>query len=82
MHQQTNTHRKTAPTGPEPFVGIEAVADFLDVTPAALRKWRDRGEMPFPAYAIGRRIKFRLSEVEAYALARAHRNAPEARLLG
>lgn len=70
-----------AATAPEPYVGMEAVAAFLDLSLATLRKWRDRGDMPFPAYAIGRRIKFRLSEVEAWAMRQAHQNAPQARLM-
>ena len=65
----------------EPLVTVSEVAKFLAVTPGAIKKWRLRGELPFPAYAIGRAIRYRLSEVEAYVHSQAHRNAPEARAL-
>ncbi len=80
----TNPHE--APTAanenqPEPFVTTEEVARFLSLTPAAIKKWRHRGDLPFPAYSVGRAIRYRLSEVQAWVLSQAHRNAPEARAL-
>lgn len=69
------------PTTPEPLVDLPTVAEFLSVTPATLRKWRERGEMPFPVYAIGRALRFKLSEVDAYVQGQAHGNPAEARRL-
>lgn len=64
---------------PEPFVDINAASHFLGITVAAIRKWRERGQMPFPCYNIGRRLGFRLSELSAWAESRAFGNAVEAR---
>lgn len=69
------------PTTPEALVDLQAVAEFLSVTTATLRKWRERGEMPFPVYAIGRALRFKLSEVDAWVQSRAHANPAEARQL-
>ncbi|MGY6627235.1 MAG: helix-turn-helix transcriptional regulator [Oceanicaulis sp.] len=81
----TNTQEATASAAnenqPEPFVTTEEVASFLSLTPAAIKKWRHRGDLPFPAYSVGRAIRYRLSEVQAWVLSQAHRNAPEARAL-
>lgn len=55
------------PLQPEPFVDLEAVAAFLGLSVATLEKWRFRNEMPFPVYRLGRRLRFRLSEVTAWA---------------
>jgi|GEM_PF-3519422 excisionase family DNA binding protein len=71
----------TQTTTPEPLVDLRTVADFLCVTSATLRKWRERGEMPFPVYAIGRALRFKLSEVDAYVQAQSHGNPVEARRL-
>ena len=72
----------TKQTNPEPLVDLPTVADFLGVTIARLRKWRERGEMPFPVYAVGRALRFRLSEVDRWVTSRAHSNAAEARAMG
>lgn len=66
---------------PEPLVGIDEVADLLGVTVSRLRKWRERGEMPFPAFAVGRAVRYRLSSVEAWLETRQHWNTAEARSL-
>ena len=66
---------------PEPFIDIEAAARFLGITVAAIRKWREGGQMPFPCYNIGRRLGFRLSELNAWAESQAFGNAVEARTL-
>jgi excisionase family DNA binding protein len=60
---------------PEPFVDLEAVAAFLGLTKATLEKWRFRNELPFPVYRIGRRLRFRLSEVDAWARSQATQSA-------
>ena len=61
----------------EPYVGLQEVASFLGVSIASLRKWREKGEMPFRVYGIGRRLSFRLSEVDDWAQSRLHTNPAE-----
>lgn len=59
----------------EPFVDLEAVAAFLCLGKATLEKWRFRNEMPFPVYRVGRRLRFKLSEVDAWARSKASKAA-------
>mgnify|MGYP003639252390 CR=1 FL=1 len=66
---------------PEPYVSLREAAAFMGVSVSTLRKWRENGTMPFPAYAAGRRLVFRLSEVDTYLRSRAHRNPAELRAL-
>lgn len=65
---------------PEPYVSLNDAAEFLGLKPSTLRKWRERGEVPFPCYNIGRRIAFKLSEVDAWARSQAFQSGTEARL--
>lgn len=46
---------------------LPAVAAFLGLTKATLEKWRFRNELPFPVYRLGRRLRFKLSEVAEWA---------------
>lgn len=55
----------------EPLVTAKAVAAFLGLTPAALDRWRYRNETPFPVYKLGRSVRYRLSEVDAWVRSRA-----------
>jgi excisionase family DNA binding protein len=76
------TKQMTKQTNPEPLVDLTAVADFLGISGASIRKWRERGAMPFPVYAVGRALRFRLSEVDRWVASTAHSNAAEARAMG
>ncbi|MCR9128619.1 MAG: helix-turn-helix domain-containing protein [Alphaproteobacteria bacterium] len=74
----TTNHNQT--TQPEPYVSLNDAAEFLGLKPSTLRKWRERGEVPFPCYNIGRRIAFKLSEVDTWARSQAFKSGTEARL--
>lgn len=56
----------TTDTQPEPLVTAKTVAAFLGLTTAALDRWRYRNETPFPVYKVGRNVRYRLSEVDAW----------------
>ena len=45
---------------PEPYMGLEDVAEFLGVSPRSVWRWR------VPGHKLGSRTQFRLSEVAAY----------------
>ncbi len=65
-------------TRDEPFVGINEVAAILSVSPATIRKWREKDLMPFPTYYVGRALRFKLSEVRAAITSTRHLNSAEA----
>jgi hypothetical protein len=48
-------------------------ADELGLSPRTLEGWRRRGEGP-PYLKIGRRVKYRPEDIEAYKAARLHEN--------
>ncbi|MCP2671328.1 helix-turn-helix domain-containing protein [Maricaulaceae bacterium EIL42A08] len=86
MAETSNDNALPAPDGadspaPEPLVDMPTVANHIGLSVAALRKWRQQGIMPFPTYAVGRSLRFKMSEVDAYVSARSYRNAAEARYL-
>ena len=55
----------TTTAGPEAFVNIDRVADFLGVSTKTISRWLARSER-FPVYWAGRQRRFRLSEVERW----------------
>lgn len=44
------------------FIGLEDAAKFLDIKPDTLRKWINH-KKNVPAYRIGKKWKFKLSEL-------------------
>jgi excisionase family DNA binding protein len=54
----------TAPSKPEPYVDVQAVADFLGVPKSWVYEQARRYGMPHRF--AGRYLRFRLSEVEAW----------------
>ena len=50
--------------GHEPFVDVKAVAEFLGSSERHVRELVYRRAIPF--YKVGRLLRFRLSEVEAW----------------
>jgi hypothetical protein len=50
-------------------------ADELGLSPRTLEGWRRRGEGP-PYLKIGRRVKYRPEDIEAYKAARLRANLP------
>lgn len=61
-------------TDHEPLVPLQPVCDYTGLTPSAFYSMRHRGEGP-PAYRIGKRLMFRMTEVEAWVQSR--RDEPE-----
>lgn len=49
----------------EPLTGTAQVAEYLGVPVGTLHQWRHKGTGP-PGYKIGRHVKYRLSEVDAW----------------
>jgi excisionase family DNA binding protein len=49
----------------EPLVPLQEVAAYLDVTVARFYRWRVHGYGP-RGYRVGKEIKFRMSEVDAW----------------
>jgi excisionase family DNA binding protein len=54
----------------EPLVTLEEVARYLGKTPASVYQMRHRGEF-VRGYRLGRRVMFRLSEVDQWVAAQA-----------
>jgi len=53
------------PSGLEPLLNIEELAEYLDVPVATIYDWRVDGKGPC-AIRIGRRVKFTISDVNAW----------------
>jgi excisionase family DNA binding protein len=76
MNQSHNTHgaassssRSAPPTAPppttpkfEPLISAEAAAELLDLHPVTLLRWAREGRIPH--HRLGRRVVFRLSELD------------------
>ena len=55
------------PVGTEPLATISEVAEYLSLTVRAMRGLIERGRIPH--YKIGRKLRFRMSEVDAWIAA-------------
>jgi predicted DNA-binding transcriptional regulator AlpA len=49
----------------EPLLDLEWLSEFIDIPPRTIYNWRLRGEGP-PAYRVGRHLRSRRSEVDAW----------------
>jgi excisionase family DNA binding protein len=49
----------------EGLVDLDWLSEFLDIPERTIYAWRQRGEGP-PAYRVGRYLRYRRSEVEAW----------------
>jgi predicted DNA-binding transcriptional regulator AlpA len=49
----------------EPVESLDWLSDLIRIPPRSIYNWRLRGEGP-PAYRVGRHLRFRPSEVEAW----------------
>ncbi len=68
--------RRTPNTkGPERLLSTEEVADMLGVPVSTVYWWRTRGEGPKGA-RIGRFVRFRPADVEAWIAQQVERDAP------
>lgn len=56
------------PAEPEPFVTDEVVADHMGVTRMTIYRWTKN--LGMPTHKIGGSRRFKLSEVDAWAMAR------------
>lgn len=65
----------------ERLLTLPETASLLCVSVSALRKWRERGTMPFPTYLIGNQLRFKESEVWQAVEATKHSNTAEALVL-
>lgn len=54
----------------EPLVSTQDLADYLGIPPASLAQWRHKGTGP-RGYRVGRHVKYRMSEVDAWLQAQA-----------
>ena len=68
---ETNT---TTASGLEPLLNIEELAEYLDVPVATIYDWRVDGKGPC-AIRIGRRVKFTITDVNAW-IARQRESSP------
>ena len=63
MSESAHRHRDSER---EPFVKVDAVAEFLNLNPATVYRWAIKGKIP--SHEFGPRTRrFRLSEVERWA---------------
>lgn len=56
---------KTKPQEYERYVGVKEVALYLDASEKTIYDWTSRGVIPH--YKIGKRLKFRLSQINRWA---------------
>jgi predicted DNA-binding transcriptional regulator AlpA len=61
--------------GSGPLATLAEVAAFLQVPPKTLHRWRSVGEGP-PALKVGRHLRYRWGDVEAWLETRAGGGAP------
>lgn len=80
-HTDPARAQQTGEGGLEPMVTTADVATHLGVTEAWVRKRREKGRLPFPAYKVGHFVRFYLSEVQEWLLSQRHYNTAEAQEL-
>lgn len=59
---------------PQPLLGTESAAGYMDVSTRTLANWRCRGYPNIPYIKIGRCIRYRLSDLDAYIAKNSHNN--------
>ncbi|HCK82537.1 MAG TPA: helix-turn-helix domain-containing protein [Candidatus Competibacter sp.] len=64
-------------TTPDPLLTPEQAADRLGMSPDTLNVWRTTGRYNLPYVKIGRRVKYRASDVEAFIARRTRNNHVE-----
>lgn len=50
--------------GEKRFIGVQQLAEYLDVAPKTIYKWRANGKIR--CYKIGRKVKFDLQEIDSW----------------
>lgn len=73
MHTQPTAHtsglRAVLSTGSD-LLDDHAAATLLDVSPGTLSVWRSTGRYALPFLKIGRKVRYRRSDLEAWMQAR------------
>lgn len=64
------TLRSTAPTLSEPLLTEQQAAEVLCIRPGTLACWRVTKRYPLPYVKIGRSVRYRRSDLEAFAASR------------
>ena len=59
-------------TNKQNLISAEQAADYLDVSTRTLANWRCRGFPNVPFSKIGRCIRYRLSDLDAYIAKHSH----------
>jgi excisionase family DNA binding protein len=72
--QQGGGAAKEHSTMQEPYVSEKQLAKHLGVTPRTIKRWRAIGHA-IPGYRVGRSMRYRLSEVDAWVKAQAGKEA-------
>lgn len=56
---------KTTELGLEPLLGVEELAEYLDIPVQTIYDWRLSGKAP-RAFKLGKHLRFALSDVQAW----------------
>lgn len=68
-HQRDSLPNTTGATR-EPLLNEQQAAEFLNIRPGTLACWRVTKRYPLPYVKIGRSVRYRRSDLEAFAAAR------------
>jgi len=60
------------------LVDEKAAAEFLDTTPGTLSVWRSTGRYALPFVKVGRKVRYRVSDLEAWLEQRTRANGATA----
>jgi excisionase family DNA binding protein len=75
MHPHTGTeivHK------PRELIDETEAADFLNISPGTLSVWRSTGRYSIPFVKVGRRVRYRRSDLEAWLQSRTRSNGATA----
>jgi excisionase family DNA binding protein len=66
MRRSTSTHRNVDRSNPSTLLDSWEAADMLGVAKHTLDNWRTAGEPPLPFVRVGKRIRYRVGDLDAY----------------
>ena len=66
----------TTPTTPELLDDLSAAA-VLEVKPSTLAVWRCTGRYNLPYIKVGRKVRYRRADLDAWLVSRTHTNSAE-----
>ena len=64
MSNEIENITSTSETSPEKWVNLEDIAVYLSMSEDTVRTWIKEGKLPF--YRVGKRYKFKISEVDEW----------------